>query len=659
MRSFLKKQAWFVALALTISLGLLATSAGRGRAQSAASAISLDEAASQLQSTTHQFVQGIPTDWTHRHLVFSRPEVGSDAEFSAQKEARFWMQQIRRNLPPDTGSATSNAYIGGVAIQPMLTARQAKTRARLHRDWSQSLGSGGIVGAEMFPAKFSFTTGGTPNCANATTPDYVVFNTNLPNSATQASLIAFDNLYATTCTGTVPLTYWAYNTGGTAKTSVALSTDGTQVAFVQSVGTTANLVLLKWLKSPTTHAVTGTITNGSAGITATGGTIVQGDVGAHITGTGIQANTYITAVTGTTATMSLAATGNGSNPTVNAETVGAPGVPVSFSNGTYRGCPAPCMTTIPFAGTPNDTNSAPYPNYTGDTIYVGADNGTLHKFTGVFAGTPAEAGSPWPSTVHASTILSSPVFDATSTNIFVGDASGRGSFVPASTGVVSGTTISMGFNIVDAPIVDSSTSKVFWFGQAASNPITDRLIQTTTALGSAVTISLPNSGSTTATGNMHSGAFDNLYFTSVATGHLYFCAVNSGSRNHPALFDVGFNASGVMASSVANGPLDMGSPSANQNECSPLTEFLNGSTDRLFGGVQANGNLTGCSSSTGCLYSFNITSSFPGDSTAGLAVATGTSGIVVDNSSGSTGASQVYFSPLGGGASQASQSGLN
>src|ERR1035437_6529754 len=39
---------------------------------------------------------------------------------------------------------------------------------------------------------------------------------------------------------------WAYNTGGQVVTSPTLSGDGTQVAFVQNVGTRASLVLLKW-----------------------------------------------------------------------------------------------------------------------------------------------------------------------------------------------------------------------------------------------------------------------------------------------------------------------------------------------------------------------------------------------------------------------------
>jgi len=69
------------------------------------------------------------------------------------------------------------------------------------------------------------------------------------------------------------------------------------------------------------------------------------------------------------------------------------------------------MVTLAFSGSHNDTFSAPYYSYGSDEVYVGDDSGNLHEFTGVFAGTPAEAGSPWPVNLSASSKLSSPVYD--------------------------------------------------------------------------------------------------------------------------------------------------------------------------------------------------------------------------------------------------------
>jgi hypothetical protein len=68
----------------------------------------------------------------------------------------------------------------------------------------------------MYPAKYSFDSN-TLNCASATEPDYVVYNTSVAGATGgQASVIAFDNIYTTTCTPStaVPTVYWSYNTGG-------------------------------------------------------------------------------------------------------------------------------------------------------------------------------------------------------------------------------------------------------------------------------------------------------------------------------------------------------------------------------------------------------------------------------------------------------------
>lgn len=102
------------------------------------------------------------------------------------------------------------------------------------------MGSGATVGAGQYPAKFSFDVT-TASCST----DFVAFNTGLTGSASQASVIAYSNLYSG-CGGSVPSTYWAYDTGGTASTSIVLSIDGSQIAFVQKESGVATLVILKW-----------------------------------------------------------------------------------------------------------------------------------------------------------------------------------------------------------------------------------------------------------------------------------------------------------------------------------------------------------------------------------------------------------------------------
>ncbi len=154
----------------------------------------------------------------------------------------------------------------------------------------------------------------------------------LAGGSAGASIMAIDNV----CpggTGTVPWTYWAYNTGGQAVTSPILSDDGTQVAFVQNVGATGELVLLKWAQwtlSPPSPPSPPTV-----------------DTPIDITD--VQTNTH------------------------------------TVSNANYPTCTAPCMTILPFSGggTITDTNSDPFYDYAYDTIYVGDDGGHLRKFTGV------------------------------------------------------------------------------------------------------------------------------------------------------------------------------------------------------------------------------------------------------------------------------------
>jgi len=175
----------------------------------------------------------VPTDWSHSHLIFSRPATPEQAA-RVEKDPRYWQQRYRRELPV-MAPAASAVRANAVGF--------AKTR-RLKRDWQESMKSGASVGAANYPAKFSFL-GSTNNCGTALQPDFVTFGTGLAGSGTQASIVAYDNLYSG-CTAPVPTVYWAYNTGGTILTSPVYSIDGKQVAFVQTAGGFGVLVALKW-----------------------------------------------------------------------------------------------------------------------------------------------------------------------------------------------------------------------------------------------------------------------------------------------------------------------------------------------------------------------------------------------------------------------------
>jgi hypothetical protein len=180
--------------------------------------------------------EGIPTDWSHAHVIFSQPAT-IDRLSRVTADPRFWQQWYRQSAVHHVSSEVS-----GTGLVTPFSATSGS--AVVQKDWAENLGSGGTIGAGNFPAKYSFRIN-SANCASAATPDYVVFNTGLAPSSGQPSIIAYDNLYSG-CGSTVPTVYWAYNTGGTVVTSPVISFDGTQVAFVQTAGGAASVVFVYW-----------------------------------------------------------------------------------------------------------------------------------------------------------------------------------------------------------------------------------------------------------------------------------------------------------------------------------------------------------------------------------------------------------------------------
>lgn len=480
----------------------------------------------------------VPTDWSHQHVIFSQP---ASAEIAAkvQQDPRYWQQLYRREWPlmlPSPSAASSRD-----SATPKTT-----------QDWQESMGSGANSGATNYPAKFSFL-GTTANCGNATQPDFVTYNTSLTGSGTQASIVAYDNLYSG-CTGTVPSAYWAYNTGGQVLTSPTYSLDGTQVAFVQTSGSLGSLVILRWAAS-TTETV-----------------------------------------------------GNPGAPTVES--------PASKYPGCAAPCMTSFLLTSS-SGTPaNDTASSVFYDYSSDIAYVGDSHGWLHKFTPVFFGTPAEIRtSGWPLQLNSSSpkALADPVFDFVSGNVFIGDAGGFIYLVnPKTASVTKSGQLDFGVGIAQGPIVDSARKYVYVF--ASSDGTTNctggvacaAVYQLSTSFGSGSTGTKVTAGISTALGTnpnpMYLGAFDNTYITSTtSTGNLYVCG-NTGAN--PILYRVPI-AAGVFGTPSAIGNL---APAADNPACSPITDILNpnatgGAFERLYFGVENNGHPAACNGK-GCAISF-------------------------------------------------------
>jgi hypothetical protein len=760
--------------------------------------------------------KGVAWDWTHHHLVFSNPRSVSEPSDAARlrilSDPRYIMQQQHRGDKAAGGALDAAARVvsaaeptGLVGAQPGADIQAQDARAgkmsrnaqtavrglpsgimpalipppggpilpeqaaadtkhrRLHKDWSETLGpsgtagnAGGTTGLGEFPA--TFTTG--TSCT-----DYAIYNNGLAGSASQANIIAYNNLYSS-CNGGVPTPYWAYNTGtlggtsGTITNSVVLSLDGTQAAFVQFVpyATAATGTMTAGTAIPTTNT---TITVGS--VTYTWVTTASVSTVNQISSSGLQytyqivqtvyaaltgsrancpttnttcisasqtANSSVTATysgapstvvnlaascgvgtcgngvvftdSGSTAEVTLSPTNGVLSPGSGTAGVGgaqlvvmqlAPGGTLTSpttltSNPSYPNCTAPCMIAVPFSGTPTDTYSAPFVAYNSvngtaagsSSIFVGDDVGNLHQFTNIFwTGTPSEvlAGG-WPAAVSANASLGSPVYDAGSALVFVGDYTSFSSSescqifastnpcgylysVSASGTVVQSAQLDYNIGILDSPIVDSTTEMVYVFvGDDGTLNCTEAgfgpgpcagVYQFSTGfLGG-------TSGAEAAVGTgyefMMSGAFDNAYFTSAGppTGNLYVVG-NTGPANN-TLYQIPIT-SGVMGTANVGPVVATNYTSGYYGAGLQVSEFYNPTgNDYIFLSVlgfgQNNTNIACPSQSVtiGCIMGFDVTSGTISGSTAStgvLAEQGGTSGIVVDN--GASGASNIYFSTL-------------
>ena len=572
----------------------------------------------------------IVSDWSHRHVVFSRPD-SIESGWRLQTEVRFRLQALRRNArsadPTDESQDSPND-------RNELERGRTRFRKAFHRDWGQSLGPNGSTGVPLAgvtwypvgPAKYTFDVNAAPDCNR----DYVVFPTNLTGvTGGQASLIGYRNLYAGTgtsfCGVANPTVYWSYNTNfnnlggatnGTVQTSPVLSLDGTKVAFVET-RTAANggaiLHLLKW------HALDGGAINSAAKPTTATSWTADGLAG-HCPVTGA------------------------------------------------------CMINIVLNGAQADTASSPFYDYARDAVYVGDDNGVLHKIINAFgiAGvTPSELTTGnWPITVDAGRILTSPTLDSVSGNIFTGDSVGRLSYVretfstsgacaAGSPPCLGSPSITLAAHVIaDAPIVDPTTEKVFvFFGNNGAGAAA--VIQSDVTLSASVTATLG-----TGTGHhLHSGAFDNTYLTgNGSVGSLYMCG--SSATNAPTIQRIGFTNSGRVPPSPFANPKGTMNPATDAatltvatggTECAPITEFYNASApaasrDQIFFGVQNLGSGSSCGNA-GCVMSVNVTGSPATLAIANsIAVINGPSGIIVDNNANTASfsqASSLYFSSQG------------
>jgi hypothetical protein len=558
---------------------------------------------------------GYPQDWSSRHLLMPGARA-EDVLAAGDHDPRYVYNMVMRQVAVENlRKAVEEAPIGIFGPLPPRRIPPRIPRQKMQIDWAVSL-ENGYVPQNQFPAKYQFDV-----VAEDCNSDYVVFGLTVPSGTSQANLVGINNLYTAAspaCNGGSPWVTFAFNTvtqtGGQIKTSPVLSTDGTKVAFVESTSGASYfhvLVLPNPILAPPSQA--GTVLSPLAPFPCT--------------------------------------------------------APTS----------AFCMTTLTIQSSATDSNSSPWVDYNTDTAYVGADNGLLYKITPVFGGgAPALVNDPsnWPVTVSTQTtkVLTAPVVDDTSGRIFIGDGEGYLYAVsltnPGKTYAaqleVGWATHGAGTGIVDPPIAvtdpaNPTTDQIFAFaGCSVVEGIGGAVSQvpanftSSSALTTSNTVDL-GSGSgdgDCTTGNVHSGTFDNAFWVNGSTsGHMIACGFVSGTSgaplipSNPKVYFFPF-ASNVITSTgsstfVVNNTVG--------EECSPLTEFYNGTTDRMFFGVGG--------SSNAYLESSTITTSLTTPTCTGAPTSScvtspsalgGTSGIVIDNQL-SNGGTNIYFSTMAAG----------
>jgi hypothetical protein len=567
---------------------------------------------------------GFPTDWSHKHLIFT--DGGSlQSQLEAQRDPRYGMQWMRRSLPlwrnqlaavnggvNSAAAAGEELALGRIPLVPR--PRREEPNPDLKGDWNFDLWTGNIADAGVapysYPAKYTFNPIANADCTN----DFVIYGLWNDIGSPEADLVGVNNLYVGQ-TSTSPLCGSpSGNNGGSG------SAPTPQVKWAFNVGAAGN---------------------------------IPGSVALNLTGTKVA---YV--VNGGTSVLHVLTLGPGGG------TITAPILPSAFGACNTAG---PSLCTVTLGSVAN--HSAIFADYTHDAGYVGDNSGHLYKIINLFsAGGAAPAiASGWPITA-GSGVLGAPVYDAATDTVFVGSSDGKLYGFNATThSGISGSPLTLAANsvsdgdtsygIYSPPIVDATNHVLYAFygkNSAGAGAEAAQVVFTSTpTFSGSATAALTTAGTNkaafinTVTGwTIPDGAFSQSYFNSFSSSasFLYSCGSHtSGNPYGVSLQQFRFDSNRILQSTVSevNVLTATGYDSANfpDDLCSPVTEFLNGSTDRLFVGVPAVSNID----------SVDITSNAAGTSgtlTISSTTPLGTSGIIVDGADSSSQASSIYFTAL-------------
>jgi hypothetical protein len=626
-------------------------------------AISFTVSAQESSSAAAPSAVGGPQDWSHRHVIYTLN--GSIAQMMLLREDprfidslyRRYSQEHRKELAAAVGLklAESNqdqledadwdtglndigvneeqldqGFKPFVIWDPMRPISRANSK-RSKVDWSMSLGPTGGTSYGESPAIYTANYS-SPSC----TADFAVYTINAaPTVAKQANLVGLTNLYSDSagagfCSGTAPTFLFSYaiGTGGSALSPVP-SLDGTKIAWIENrTATTSYLHVTEWVANQgetatAPVAVTGTFSNG--------------------------------ACTPTTASCDFS---------------------VEYTAFTYPGC-----STAHIAG---NSHSDLYVDYASNTGFLSANNGLLYHISNIFSSTAnpvVDFCIPVNTTFETapSGAMSGPVYDPILNEVFLTDsekiyaysvntAATNPNFSSAATPYTFGNTGSnYNYPTGPGPLLDMFNGYLYVFSTydaAGKTSVTQ--IATSLASGTAVELGPKN---TDADPLLFYGAFDNNYYNNGpknALSTLYSCGTDQTNTNRQDLFSISFIASsGIVNTTPAMSYNTNVNPGAATGLCSPITEFYDGTNDRIFVGMGQPGSATGSNVVT--MWNVNTrltnTSGTGGTMPTYAAEATGylggASGIAADNNSGDSEAESIYFSTeqIGSAATDAAKSG--
>ena len=348
----------------------------------------------------------------------------------------------------------------------------------------------------------------------------------------------------------------------------------------------------------------------------------------------------------------------------------------TFSNGTCTPAGSSCdfalaytASTYPGCGVAyiaGNGHSDLYVNYSNNSGFISANNGLLYHIKNIFSST-ASPSVDFCIPVNASfetapsSAMSGPVYDQLLNEVFITDSekiyaynvnatATTPNFSAAATPYTFGNAASnYNYPTGPGPLLDAFNGFIYVFSTYdASGGGATSVTQLPTSLASATRVPLGNR-STNANQVLFYGAFDNNYFNNgpkSALSTLYSCGTDSTTTTQ-GLFAISFNAgTGVVNTTPAMSDNKNINPGAGPGVCSPITEFYDGTNDRIFVGMGQPGANTGANVVT----MWNVNTRLTSASATPTAITTrtylgGTSGFAADNAAtGTAEAESIYFS---------------